>query len=148
MGPIGGAVAGVLMRWVHILSVTMVLGGLIYARLVASPALELLPLERRSDFAGAINKRFRPWLRFAVFALVLSGLYNLLTKANLPPGYHLWFGIKMLFALHVITVSFLLSRPSVTQERRNRMMSGVVISGVIVVLISAYLRLLSNWMQS
>jgi uncharacterized membrane protein len=148
MGPIGGAVAGVWMRWVHILTVITVLGGLIYARLVESPALELLPLERRADVAGAINNRFRPWLRFALFALVLSGLYNLVTKVNLPPGYHLWFGVKMLFALHIITVSFLLSKPSVKQERRNRMMSGVVISGVIVVLISAYLRFLSNWMQS
>lgn len=136
------------MRWTHIISVVTVLGGLLYTSLALIPALKVLPEAGRVEFAAAANSRFRPWLRFAIFTLIVSGLYNLVMKANIPPGYHIWFGIKMLFALHVIAVSFLLSSPSVTQERRTRMTTGVVISGLVVVLLSAYLRFLSSWMQT
>ena len=148
MDPIASAILGIAMRWTHVLSVVMVLGGLLYARLAVAPALASLPAEAGAQFAAAVNSRFRPWLRFAIFTLVVSGLYNLVTKSNIPPGYHMWFGIKMLFAMHVIVVSFLLSRAAVTQEKRNRMITGVVIVGVLIVMLSGYLRLLSNWMQS
>jgi uncharacterized membrane protein len=148
MDPIVGAVLAIAMRWTHILSMVTVLGGLFYAKLAAEPALAMLPAEERSKLADTLNDRFRPWLRLAIVTLVLSGLYNLVTKPNIPPGYHMWFGIKMLLALHIIAVSFLLSSSSLTQERRSRMTTGVVISGIIVVLLSGYLRFLSNWMQS
>jgi len=147
MDPIFSAVLSIVMRWTHVLSVITVLGGLLYARLAVAPALATLPAESGAQFAASLNTRFRPWLRFAVFMLVVSGLYNLVTKANIPTGYHMWFGIKMLFALHIIVVSFLLSRASVTQEKRNRMITGVVATGIIVVILSGYLRFLSNWMQ-
>ena len=148
MDPITGASLGILMRWMHIVSVITAIGGLLYSSLVVAPALSSLPEAARPDFAAAVNNRFRPLLRLAIFTLIVSGLYNLVTKANLPPGYHMWFGIKMLLALHVIAVSFLLSSSSVTQQRRTRMTTGVVISGGVIVLLSAYLRFLSNWMQS
>ncbi|MEO8130307.1 MAG: hypothetical protein ABJF23_03075 [Bryobacteraceae bacterium] len=148
MDPIVGASLSILMRWMHIISVVTVIGGLLYASIVIGPALSALPPESRTKFADAVNSRFRPVLRLAVFFLIVSGLYNLVTKQNLPPGYHMWFGIKMLLALHVIAVSFLLSSSSVSQERRARMTVGVVISGAVIVLLSAYLRFLTNWMQS
>ena len=148
MDPITGASLGILMRWMHIISVVAAIGGLLYSSLVLAPALASLPAESRSDFAAAVNNRFRPLLRLAIVLLIVSGIYNLVTKANLPPGYHMWFGIKMLLALHVIAVSFLLSSASVTQQRRTRMTTGVVISGGVIILLSAYLRYLSNWMQS
>ena len=148
MDPILGASLGILMRWIHIISVVTTIGGLLYSSLVIAPALSALPSETRKEFAAGVNNRFRPLLRLAVITLILSGLYNLITKANLPPGYHMWFGIKMLLALHIIAVSFLLSSSSVTQERRTRMTTGVVISGGVTILLSAYLRFLTNWMQS
>jgi uncharacterized membrane protein len=148
MDPITGAVLGITMRWLHIFSVILVLGGLFHAGFVVAPAMALLPEDRRADFAAAVNKRFKPWLHLAVLTLIVSGLYNLITKSNIPPAYHMWFGIKMLLAMHIIAVSFLLSSASVTQERRTRMARGVVISGVLVVALAAYLRFLSNWMQS
>src|SRR3954469_21677772 len=148
MNPIVGAALGIVMRWTHIFSVITVLGGLFYAKLAVAPALAALTPEGRAELGAVLNNRFRPWLRFAVVTLIVSGLYNLVTKANIPPVYHMWFGIKMLLALHIIAVSFLLTSASVTQERRNRMTTGIIISGAVVVLLAAYLRFLSNWMQS
>ena len=37
-------------------------------------------------------------------------LYNFLTKKSYPPGYHMWFGIKFLLALHVLSMLILLTR--------------------------------------
>src|SRR6266446_6082542 len=106
MDPIAGAVLAIAMRWTHILSMVTVLGGLLHAKIVVEPALAMLPAEEHSKLAATLNDRFRPWLRLAIVTLVLSGLYNLVTKPNIPPGYNMWFGIKMLLALHIIAVSF------------------------------------------
>jgi uncharacterized membrane protein len=148
MGSVPAAVMGVLMRWLHIISAVTLLGGMIYARYVMAPAATVLPESERQKFAVAARERMRPLVLVPVFTLVISGVYNLAGKSNIPPNYFLWFGLKMLLALHVIAVSFLLVRASLSQERSNRLLTGVVYSGMAVALVSAYLRLLSNWLQS
>jgi len=148
MDSIPGAVMSVLMRWLHIISAVTLLGGVIYARYVMAPAAAGLAEVDRQKFAAAAREKMRPLVLVPVFTIVISGAYNLVGKSNIPPNYFLWFGLKMLLALHVIAVSFLLVRASLTQEKNNRLMTGVVYSGMAVVLVSAYLRFLSNWLQS
>jgi uncharacterized membrane protein len=147
MDPVLGAVLAVLMRWVHIVSVITLLGGMIYARYVLAPALSGLPEPQKSDMLARSAEGFRSLILLTIFTILISGIYNLLTKPNIPAGYHIWFGIKMLFVLHIFAVAFLLGRSSVPEERRNRLMAGVVISGVLVTVLSAWLRYLSNWFQ-
>ena len=146
MDPISSAVLGVFMRWVHILSVITLLGGMIFRRFVLFPVSEILDEEQRKQIAAATARRSRRWVVLSAIGLFISGTYNLAAKSNIPPYYPLLFSIKMLLALHVIVVSFLVDRASINEERRNRMMTGVVISGIVIVLLSAYLRYLSNWM--
>lgn len=148
MDPITSAVLNVFMRWVHILSIIMLLGGLIYRRFVLFPSTENLPEEERNQIANATAKRFRPWVVLSVLAIFVSGTYSLFAKSNVPPYYPLLFAVKLLLVLHVFTVSFLLNRTSIKEDKRNRMMTIVVISGVAIVLLSAYLRYISNWMVS
>jgi uncharacterized membrane protein len=148
MNSIPGAVMSVLMRWLHIISAVTLLGGMIYGRYVMAPAAAGLADAERQKFAAAVREKMRPLVLVPVFTIVISGVYNLVGKSNIPPNYFVWFGLKMLLALHVIAVSFLLVRASITQERSERLMAGVVYSGMAVVLISAYLRFLSNWLQS
>ena len=119
---------GVLFRWLHITSVVILIGGIFYARFLA----------------GELSPRFRGWTYGAVAALIGSGLYNLLTKASYPAGYHMWFGIKMLLVLHVIVVALLMTTPAVDHSKRLRLMSGVALSGLTVILISAWLRWMSQ----
>jgi uncharacterized membrane protein len=143
MDPVLGAVLSVLMRWIHIFSAITLLGGVLHARYVIAPAANsagTAALERAGLY-------FRPFVLWSITGLIVSGIYNLVTKSNIPQGYHMWFGIKMLFALHVLTVSFLMSRSSISQERRMRLMTGIVYSGIVVTLISSYLRFISNWMH-
>lgn len=125
------AVLGELMRWLHISSVVVLLGGVFYARLAYVGG------------GSALSPRFRPVIWVALVTLIGSGFYNFLTKSSYPPHYHMWFGIKMLLALHIIAALLLLTREGATDAKRLRSMTGIIISGAVVVAISAWLRWIS-----
>lgn len=120
------AVLGVLSRALHIASVVVLVGGIFYARL----------------FAAGLSAKFRNWVYAAVVVLAGTGLYNLLTKASYPPGYHAWFGIKMLLVLHIFAAA-LLACVREDPARRARTMSGILVSASAVIVISAWLRWIS-----
>jgi len=120
-------VLGVILRWLHIVSVAVLIGGVFYARF----------------FAHKLVPQFRGWMIGAMGALIVSGLYTLLTKSSLPDGYHAFFGVKMLLVLHIFVVSFLISTPAADEQKRMRMMTGIVFSGLAVLLISSWLRWIS-----
>ncbi len=128
------AFLGIFMRWVHIASAVTLLGGIVFARFVVFPAGADSPV---------LWRRFAPWLTFAVAGLLGSGIYNLLTKGVYPPGYHMWFGIKFLLALHVMAIGFLLARARGESEKRARWLSGAAATGAAVLAMSAYLRWIS-----
>ena len=111
------AIVPIAARWVHLVSVIVLLGGVFYAR-VAAPDLSI---------------QFKPIAYTAIGAILISGLYNFLSKTSPPPYYHVWFGIKVLLALHVFAVTIL-------YRGKKRALTGVIISGAIIVAISGYLR--------
>jgi len=117
-------------RFVHIASITTLVGGMLFARLVAGA------------FTDDVAKRWRPVSTVAVVLAFLSGLYTLINKTYAPPGYHMWFGIKFLLALHVMAVAIVLGR-NATVEKRKRLLTGTSITGICIIAISAYLR----WMR-
>jgi hypothetical protein len=139
----GAMFLAVLARWIHTLAAALLLGGVIYARFAFLPALRGLSPQERRGVMDAAAARFAPWIYGALAAAVLSGLYNFLTKPFYPPRYHMWFGIKFLVALHVIAVMVLLARARPDEDKRARWTVGVLVSGVIVFLISAFLRWLT-----
>lgn len=130
----------VAMRWAHISSMAFVVGGAFYARFVLMPALSGLSEAERGKLADRMADILRPMMLIAVVVLLGSGTFNLLRKTNLPAGYHMWFGIKALFALHVVAVSVLLGRAGVDAAKRMRWLTGIAASGVVAMLISAVLR--------
>jgi len=68
--------------------------------------------------------------------LLLTGLYNFMTRmTNPPPGWHAGIGIKLLLALHVIVVSFLIARGG---DKVPRLRKGALISAALVILIGLY----------
>lgn len=133
------------MRWAHIASAAILVGGLVYARFVAAPVVGSTP-EERAEASARLNERFR-WLVYAAIAgLVVSGVYNILVHRGHTPYYHAWFGVKVLLALHVFAAAVLAVRStqvaSDNEARRLRRMSGAVLSGLAVIGIGAYLRLI------
>jgi uncharacterized membrane protein len=136
-------VLGVLMRWTHITCVVLTIGGIAYARLIVFPALTGLAPADRAPVIGEMFRRYRPLVYATLAGILVSGLYNLLSRRGHTSYYHAWFGIKMLLAAHIFAAAVLFVRePKGAQDesRRVRQATGIVISGLIVILISAYLR--------
>jgi uncharacterized membrane protein len=125
--------AGILLRWIHVISAISLLGGMILARVALVPAGQ-----------SALLGRYRQVVLASIAGLVLSGLYNLLAKPGVPPGYHAVFGIKVLLALHIFSVGWLATSPSAPDSKRARWLTGIVISGIILAGLSSYLRWLSH----
>jgi uncharacterized membrane protein len=126
------------MRWLHITSVALIIGGMLYAWLVIVPGAELLAADARSKLAVQSTARFRPLLVAAMGALLVSGIYNILITPGHTPRYHMLLGIKLLLALHVFATSFLLVQKH--DDKGKRRMASIAIAGMVIILISAYLR--------
>jgi hypothetical protein len=107
-------------RWLHISAVMVLGGGLFYARVVTK------------DLAAG----FKPWGYGAIGAILVSGLVNILSKPPLPLHYYVWFGIKILLALHVFGVV-------VRSPGKPRLLTGAVITLLAILAISEVLRSIS-----
>lgn len=129
---------GLIMRWLHIASMTTLIGGIIYGRLVLVPAGAALAADAREALFDRAAAAFRPIVFASVAGLILSGVYNFLIRPGHGSFYHMLFGIKMLLALHVFAVSILIVKPK--NPRRARMMTGTMLSGLIILFISAWLK--------
>jgi uncharacterized membrane protein len=136
---------GILMRWAHIASAAVLIGGLVFARMVVAPVLADAP-EERGDALDRLSTRFRPLVYAAIAGLVVSGLYNFLLHRGHTPYYHAWFGLKVLLALHAFAAAALAVRSAKAENgeeaKRLRRMSGAILSGLAAMLIAAYLRLI------
>ena len=138
----------VITRFLHVGSVVLFLGGIFYARQVLVPVLNALPEDLRMQSAAASQMRFRGTLWALLILIIVSGLYNFLAGPLHTKSYHVWFGIKMLLVLHILASSILWSTSpygdvTIAGTSKRRLLS-ITMSGVLVVLISAYLRSLSQ----
>jgi len=68
-----------LARFIHISSVILLLGGIVYARQVLVPVLNVLPEDKRMQAAAGSQLRYRTTLFSLLALIVISGLYNFLT---------------------------------------------------------------------
>jgi uncharacterized membrane protein len=129
---------GILMRWLHIASVATLIGGMLYGWLVMVPAAGVLAADARKALADRAAALYRPLVFGAIAALLVSGGYNLLTNPGHNALYYLMLTIKLLLVAHVFAVGIVLVTKN--PEHRGRLFAGAAISGLIVILISAYLR--------
>lgn len=114
------ALLPVFLRWLHIASMAVLLGGVFYAVAIAG---DLAPGFKRVAYT-------------AIGGILLSGIVNFLRRSSFPPHYHAWFGIKILLALHIFAAILM-------YRGKRRALTGVLVSGSLVLVISAYLRFLS-----
>ncbi|MGA2594962.1 MAG: hypothetical protein ABSH32_34120 [Bryobacteraceae bacterium] len=129
---------GILMRWLHIASVATLIGGMLYGWLVMVPAAGALAADARKALTDRTAALYRPLVFGAIAALLVSGGYNLLTNPGHNTLYYLMLTIKLLLVAHVFAVGIVLVTKN--PEHRGRLFAGAAISGLIVILISAYLR--------
>jgi len=128
----------VLMRWLHITSVVTLIGGVLYARFVLAPVLHSMPAKEQETMGDALAARYRSLLFLVILLLTATGLYNMILNINQGKLYQSLLGIKLLLVLHVFAVGILIVRPK--NPKRTRQMTGLVISGLVIIAISAVLR--------
>jgi hypothetical protein len=109
----------ILIRWIHLASVIVLMGGITYARF----------------YAGDLAPRFKRLAYWIIGAILLSGIYNFVRKSPVSAHYHMWLGVKVLLALHIFAVV-------IFYRGKLRALTGAVISGAAIVAISGYLRVL------
>ena len=114
---------------IHIIMAMLVAGGGLAALFSGGATISVLP--RRAAMLGIV-------------LVTVTGANNFLTRlsSGVPKGYHMWFGIKFLLVLHILTMVFLVTGPHQTPEKRARLLKGVGISAMAVVMISVYLNYL------
>ena len=131
----------IVMRFLHIISAIALLGGAIAWRFAVVPSTAALAPDMRSKLGNAMAAAWRPVFFSAAAGLLLSGIYNYMNKGNVPPLWHALIGVKFLLVLHVFAVGFIVTGPN--NEKRSRQLTGIVISGVVIVILGAVLRSLS-----
>ncbi|MBZ5578899.1 MAG: hypothetical protein LAP40_20250 [Acidobacteriia bacterium] len=131
-------VVGVFARWLHIASVVTLIGGMLYASMVMAGAAGALTKEAADTLMERAAARFRPLVWTAVIALTLSGSYNLITTPGHSSLYRMLIAVKLLLVLHVFAAALLAAKPK--NPRRVRQMTGAFVSGLVIILISDYLR--------
>ena len=128
-------VLNVTMRWVHISSMTAILGGLLFLWIGFDDGIEPAVTARAAA-------RYRPLYLTAAALVLISGIYNFLNKTGLTPAYHAVIGIKFLLVLHVLVAGYLATRSS--SPKRRRQAAGAAITGFAILALSAVLRKLSS----
>ncbi len=139
-----------LARFLHVGSVVILLGGIFYARQILVPTLNRLPEPERLTTSAFSHAQFRGILLTLLAVTVLSGFYNFYSYSGPKHSstYQMWFGIKMLLVLHVLATAILWSTSKQSDvlvgSRSNRRLFSLIVSGFVIVFISAYLRSLSQ----
>ena len=133
-------------QWIHLMAAVVGLGGMGFLLLILIPSLGVLSAEQREALSKAVASRFR-WATWSAMALLLlSGLYNVRRYYWEEPwdraGSFWPLKSSLSFALFGIvlglTIPFRLFEP--LRARRRMWLLVAFILGVVVVLISAYLR--------
>lgn len=122
----------------HVICAAALIGGALAWRFAAIPGIQLLDAGTRAKVENAIAAAWRPVAIGSVVGLLITGIYNLMHRPVQTKEFHILFGIKMLLALHVFAVSAIVTRAD--NPRRSRQLTGVVISGVLILIISAAFR--------
>jgi hypothetical protein len=131
----------IFMRFLHIASAMTLVGGAAAWRF-AGAAAESVSGEARSRVGNAFGAAWKPFAIAGIVGILISGAFNFLRKSGLSPTYHAIFGVKVLLALHIFATLILAARPD--NSRRMRQLTGAVISGVLIVALSAVLRWLGQ----
>lgn len=132
----------ILMRFLHVISAVALIGGALAWRFGLTPALEPLAADVRTKVGNATAAALRPVMLSAMAGLLISGIYQYMGKSvGAPAAWHAVIGIKFLGVLHIFAVGFLATGQN--NEKRARQLTGIAISGVIVVALGVALTFLS-----
>ncbi len=132
-------ILGISMRWLHVGSAIVLLGGAICLKFVVGPVLKDQSLELRE----AIRGRWKKFVHAGIAGLLVSGLVNYIRALPQHRGDGLWHAMvdtKIILALAVFFIaSVLVGRSKGTQKFRDnagKWTTIVVLLGLLIVALS------------
>ncbi len=138
-----------LMRWAHILSAIVAVGGSFFMRVVLMPgANAVLSDAEHAKLRPALVKRWQKVIHVCILLFLISGFYNYFVVTSPmhqgQPLYHMLFGVKFLLAMLVFFLAIVLTslKPWAARVRANAKLwlSLLVALAITVVLISGLLK--------
>ncbi len=147
-------ILGIVLRWIHLAAAISLVGGLVYQRFVLAPGLATLAGRSGEEWVETTRRRWSRLVMVCILFLLVSGLINFVLtyrffKAlpeaeQLPPAYHMIFGIKFLLGLVLFFLaSVLAGRSTATRtfrENAPRWLTLSLVVAALVVAMSAALR--------
>ncbi len=137
----------VLFRWLHVIPAIVLLGGTIFVRFAALPALGASG--QAAQWLGAVRKKWAMISGLCILLLLVSGLWNFMMYRldevrDTGPLYHALFGVKVLLALAVFFIVSVMSGTSAAfapmRAKPAKMLTLAAGLGLAIVLISGVLR--------
>jgi uncharacterized membrane protein len=136
-----------LCRVLHIAATCTSLGGLFYARMVLWPTLDQLPDSERERFLEQIIRRFAYIKWTGVIVVAATGVIQWLWTYPYvldQTSYLVYFGIKMIGAIGLFSITFLLALPVDKlhgMQKRRAIWSGLnIICGLTILVGAALMR--------
>jgi uncharacterized membrane protein len=131
----------------HIASTCTSLGGLFYSRMVLIPNLQYIPEEARENYLNKMIKRFAIIKWTGVIVVVTTGIIQwieiyplVIDKSN----YIIAFAVKMVAALGLFTITFLLALPNERlkgMQRHRKFWAGInIVCGLTILIGAAWMR--------
>lgn len=145
-------IAGLILRWAHILCAIVIVGGLVYQRFMLVPAEDSLDDNDRDGLRERLRARWSRWVMFCIAVLLLSGLTNFALTMSLfdepydgmPVLYHILFGLKFIAAMGLFMLASLLSgrreKSEHFRKEPKKWLNLALILALVIVLISGVLR--------
>lgn len=140
----------VALRWVHVLSVVTLVGGLIFQCCVLLPGLKVLSDEQRTALREAMRGTWAKCVMVTAGLILLSGIVNIgitfpRTDFGGPKGlYHGLVGLKLLLAFVILYIASLLSGRSAAahrfREKEGMWLNVVVFLGIIAICVGGVMR--------
>jgi uncharacterized membrane protein len=140
-----------ILRWLHIISSIIVVGGVFYYRIAVLPAIESLPDAQRDSLTAGMRRNWAMLARLAILLLLVTGLTNMiLVPKNYDfaeegrKAFNILIGIKFLLALPIFFIVDMLNGRSATAQRfrqKSRMwLNLAVFLSIVVIVIGGYVR--------
>jgi len=132
-------------HWLHLLSIVMAVGGTIVLRFVVCPKIP--DNETGWAFRQAILGRWKKIVWVLIAVILITGLINFARVAQdgyFDLKYSIVFLVKILLALKLFAIAFMLTLPfkgfAKYKEKRDKWLFVMATLGVIILLLSSYLR--------
>ena len=141
-------IVSLVLRWFHILSGMVAVGGMVFLRFVVVPSIGAISTDSFKSLHGQMRPRWAKIVAAAIGTLLITGLINFVITVKLydvPKWYHMVWGIKFLIAMVIFFISSVMAgRSALADKFRENVRFWLnlnILLAVVVVCLSGVLKI-------